>query len=358
MYALDAESGKLRWRFQTDGEVRSSPAIAGGLVYIGSNDDHLYALDAEVGDLVWKYETDDDIRVPVLSIGETVYFGSYDYNFYAVRAGLQPGYSPPVALTAPMPPTFEPLTPEEMRDLLEVLLQTVFPTVGGRSYVSSGGNVTTTEFSFVDDIIEVFETGYYLLTGSTAQEEGWTWIPRIMTLKEYLAFVDERHDGDPVLRLAAAFCCERTAEGLELLIKGSAAPAGVISSLAHEAGHARQRILNPVQSKSGRNTNLAAIREAQAYAFQAGLLRVLGEYAGVNATQFPVTYTFGPVINAWSEDAANFMDDLSQEHERARVLLWLAALHDTLLDDMKKELSSNQILSPGSLLAVTSRQVV
>ena len=49
VYALDAETGELLWRFETDDVIRSSPTVAGGAVYVGSNDNHVYALDAETG---------------------------------------------------------------------------------------------------------------------------------------------------------------------------------------------------------------------------------------------------------------------------------------------------------------------
>jgi outer membrane protein assembly factor BamB len=38
------------WRFKTDGFVLSSPAVVGGIVYIGSHDNYLYALDATAGE--------------------------------------------------------------------------------------------------------------------------------------------------------------------------------------------------------------------------------------------------------------------------------------------------------------------
>jgi outer membrane protein assembly factor BamB len=45
--------GGIRWRFQTDGPIRSSPAVAGGRVYFGSADGHVYALDLQ-GRQIWK----------------------------------------------------------------------------------------------------------------------------------------------------------------------------------------------------------------------------------------------------------------------------------------------------------------
>jgi hypothetical protein len=38
--------GTLRWRFKTGGQVESSPAVANGLVYVGSGAGYIYALEA------------------------------------------------------------------------------------------------------------------------------------------------------------------------------------------------------------------------------------------------------------------------------------------------------------------------
>ena len=46
MYALDAATGHLRWTYTTGDTVDSSPAVEGGIVYIGSTDDTVYALKA------------------------------------------------------------------------------------------------------------------------------------------------------------------------------------------------------------------------------------------------------------------------------------------------------------------------
>lgn len=55
--AVDARSGRVEWRFQTENRVRSSPTLADGVVYVGSFDGHLYALDAAAGTLRWKFAT-------------------------------------------------------------------------------------------------------------------------------------------------------------------------------------------------------------------------------------------------------------------------------------------------------------
>ncbi len=52
--AVDAATGRLRWRFVTEGPVRLPPVLSGGLVIAGSDDGCLYGLDASTGALNWK----------------------------------------------------------------------------------------------------------------------------------------------------------------------------------------------------------------------------------------------------------------------------------------------------------------
>jgi PQQ-like domain len=51
------QSPAVKWQFQTGGYVISSPAVTGGMVYVGSMDQHLYALDRETGKAKWKFQT-------------------------------------------------------------------------------------------------------------------------------------------------------------------------------------------------------------------------------------------------------------------------------------------------------------
>ncbi len=75
---------KIKWKFHTDGQVISSPAVAGGTVYVGSTDGSRYAVDLASGTQKWKFPT--EVRVtssPAVDQG-VAYFGSYDGKFYAV----------------------------------------------------------------------------------------------------------------------------------------------------------------------------------------------------------------------------------------------------------------------------------
>ncbi len=54
VYALDAESGAIRWTFFAEGPVRFAPALAEGRVYFGSDDGCVYCLAGDDGRLLWK----------------------------------------------------------------------------------------------------------------------------------------------------------------------------------------------------------------------------------------------------------------------------------------------------------------
>jgi outer membrane protein assembly factor BamB len=74
----------VKWKFHTNGYVISSPAVANGVVYVGSTDGNLYALDLGTGTQKWKFKTDARVTSSPAVAGGIVYFGSYDGKFYAV----------------------------------------------------------------------------------------------------------------------------------------------------------------------------------------------------------------------------------------------------------------------------------
>jgi outer membrane protein assembly factor BamB len=55
LYKLDANTGALRWKFSLFPELLSSdPAVANGILYIGTFDEGIYALDADTGVTLWS----------------------------------------------------------------------------------------------------------------------------------------------------------------------------------------------------------------------------------------------------------------------------------------------------------------
>ncbi len=86
LYALDAATSVLKWRYKTGRGIRSSPAVYNGTVYVGSTDNYLYALDADIGALTWYYKIGNEIWSSPAVYNDTVYLGSNDYYLYALDA--------------------------------------------------------------------------------------------------------------------------------------------------------------------------------------------------------------------------------------------------------------------------------
>ena len=82
----NAETGAWVWEYETVGDVRSSPAVTGGYVYVGSFDNKVYCLDAATGIRVWEYETGNDVSSSPAVSGGYVYVGSNADKFYCLNA--------------------------------------------------------------------------------------------------------------------------------------------------------------------------------------------------------------------------------------------------------------------------------
>ena len=78
--------GGVAWRVQTGGTVRSTPALANGVLYAGSGDGNLYALDARSGAIRWKYDAGARITSRVVASGANVYFQTHAGKVVAVNA--------------------------------------------------------------------------------------------------------------------------------------------------------------------------------------------------------------------------------------------------------------------------------
>ena len=94
VYAVDAQTGVVVWKFATKDVVHSSPAVVNNVVYIGSWDSYLYAIDADTGQEKWSFKSGDDNTIhnqvgfqssPAVVDG-TVYIGCRDAHVYAIDA--------------------------------------------------------------------------------------------------------------------------------------------------------------------------------------------------------------------------------------------------------------------------------
>src|SRR5579862_792691 len=86
---LDVDNvGKLalKWSYTIGKHVYSSPAVANGVVYVGSGNHNVYALDAETGTRLWQYTTGSHVYSSPAVANGVVYVGSSDHNVYAFDA--------------------------------------------------------------------------------------------------------------------------------------------------------------------------------------------------------------------------------------------------------------------------------
>jgi eukaryotic-like serine/threonine-protein kinase len=126
LYALDATSGRLRWRTMTGGSIFGSPArydgaiivgntrgtitavsfpsgsrlwsvdagapiyaaitCPGGRLFVGTTGGAMLAIDPASGSMLWRYETASVINASAVVSGGTLYFGTLGKKLYALRA--------------------------------------------------------------------------------------------------------------------------------------------------------------------------------------------------------------------------------------------------------------------------------
>jgi outer membrane protein assembly factor BamB len=73
------------WKFETKDSIEGTPAVARGVVYIGSTDENLYAIDLATGKQKWAYKAA-PMKAPVTVHGDAVYVGDGDGKFHCVDA--------------------------------------------------------------------------------------------------------------------------------------------------------------------------------------------------------------------------------------------------------------------------------
>ncbi len=92
VYCFSATSGRLIWRFQSDGKVKGGVAYSGGRVYFGTYGSSVYALDATTGKQIWKASAQPGFvnsgtfySTPAIAY-DRVYIGSTDGKVYSYGA--------------------------------------------------------------------------------------------------------------------------------------------------------------------------------------------------------------------------------------------------------------------------------
>jgi outer membrane protein assembly factor BamB len=71
--AVDAETGRVRWTFTAKGRIRAAACVDGNRVYLGSMDNLVYALDAGTGAELWRFDTGSPVTTaPMVADGKVI----------------------------------------------------------------------------------------------------------------------------------------------------------------------------------------------------------------------------------------------------------------------------------------------
>lgn len=87
VFALDAESGKEKWRFETGGSISAAITVAEGKVFFGeiSGEGKYYALDKNTGRIIWQTKTFKRVWVGASYTDKGLFFGNMEGMMYGVN---------------------------------------------------------------------------------------------------------------------------------------------------------------------------------------------------------------------------------------------------------------------------------
>ncbi len=87
VYSLNANNGSLNWSYFTQAPISpaswSSPVVANGVVYVGSTDNKFYAFDKNTGELLWSQDLGATITASPVVANGMVYVGTNGGKLYA-----------------------------------------------------------------------------------------------------------------------------------------------------------------------------------------------------------------------------------------------------------------------------------
>ena len=226
------------------------------------------------------------------------------------------------------------------------------------SALSEGG------FDYSQEVLDITDAGYYLLTGKSIQDERLT--IHFFTRAEFEAWIDgyfaERFALSPETEypvlLERRERIKATAVGITVprfgmttvAIDAERSPADVVQSLAHEMGHVHQRHAYPASGESGSNNSQRGIREAQAQQFERAFWLKLEELTGTSLLSYPDYEGYQVFVN---RRLASWRVGLHlDEHFLGYLLQWLVVLEDSNLSELREELMTNGELDAEASLAL------
>lgn len=82
---VSAQENRLRWIFETNNSVVSSPTIFNGQIFFGTYNGIVYAVEQATGDEIWNFQTNGSVRSSPTVVDDRVFVGSSDNNVYALN---------------------------------------------------------------------------------------------------------------------------------------------------------------------------------------------------------------------------------------------------------------------------------
>jgi outer membrane protein assembly factor BamB len=98
----DVTGSRRLWTSHEVGRVVGTPIVKDGLLYVGDLGGTVHCLDATSGDLVWKHETNGAIWGCLLLAGDRLYVGNVDGNLTVLRAGPRKELLAQIEMDAPL----------------------------------------------------------------------------------------------------------------------------------------------------------------------------------------------------------------------------------------------------------------
>jgi len=87
VWCLEAKTGRVVWRKHLASASESSPLVSGGRVYVGSQDGTVYALNASTGAIRWRWRAGGAVKAGVAMSQDRLFVGDYSGDMTALRAG-------------------------------------------------------------------------------------------------------------------------------------------------------------------------------------------------------------------------------------------------------------------------------
>lgn len=82
--ALPLPEGRVRWQFQTEAPILSSPAVVQGIVYLSTGDKRVVALKGDTGDILWERQVTGPVDSSPAVAGDLVFVGLKDGRLLAL----------------------------------------------------------------------------------------------------------------------------------------------------------------------------------------------------------------------------------------------------------------------------------